>query len=386
MIRTNGPGDEPGILKLVGLSLGKTDRKRFQSLRHHRSHQRRKAAGIQTTGKKKTQWHITHEMAPHSRLQSCPQLIGLLGERCSVVHAELRRMPIAAYRRALLRRPLQEVPGQQFQDAAIKCFGSSHVTICQKLWHDGLVERRAWDAGSHDALDLRRKEQLVIVGGVIQRLDPEPIASDQQPALAAIPDSKCEHTLQPVEARGSVGFVQMKNRLGIAPGPVTMARSFHFTTEHGVVVDFTVENDPQTVVFVGHRLMSAVEIDDGQATMGQTYRSVQPHPRSVRTTVLLHRRHAFQARWLCPLPMIKFQNSSYGAHCQATSRSENLVARRRYVSAQAGPTVDQSYCTRDSFARCAISRARAGCSSSTLAAFAIADGSAAGTSVPDSPS
>jgi hypothetical protein len=81
----------------------------------------------------------------------------------------------------------------------------------------------------------------------------------------------------------------MKNRLGIAAGPVTMARSFHFATEHGVVVDFTVEDDPQTVVFVGHRLMSAVDIDDRQATMGQSYRSVQPHPRSVRTSVLLHR-------------------------------------------------------------------------------------------------
>jgi hypothetical protein len=74
-----------------------------------------------------------------------------------------------------------------------------------------------------------------------------------------------------------------------------MARSFHFVTEHRVVVDFTVEDNPQAVIFIGHRLMSAVDIDDGQATMRQTYRSVQPYPRSVRTTVLLHRRHASQA-------------------------------------------------------------------------------------------
>jgi hypothetical protein len=61
-----------------------------------------------------------------------------------------------------------------------------------------------------------------------------------------------------------------------------------------VVVDFTVEDNPERFVLVGHGLMAAGEVDDSQSSHPDTDFRTDPYPRVVWPAVDECVEHAFQ--------------------------------------------------------------------------------------------
>ena len=64
-------------------------------------------------------------------------------------------------------------------------------------------------------LDLGAEEEAAVGLRVVERLDPEPVAREEELALARVPDREGEHALQPLDAADSLLLVEMDDRLGV---------------------------------------------------------------------------------------------------------------------------------------------------------------------------
>src|SRR5205085_4831690 len=94
-------------------------------------------------------------------------------------------------------------------------------------------------------LDLRREHELPAALPVIERLLAEPVARDEEPAPARVPDGEREHAGERLDAALAVLLEEMHDRLGVAPRPESMAARFEPGAELAVVVDLPVEDEPE---------------------------------------------------------------------------------------------------------------------------------------------
>src|SRR6185437_688914 len=117
----------------------------------------RRAAGIQSPGKKQTQRHVAHQMTLHRTLEPGSELRRLLGKWDVQIHAVLRRMPVPPDAASLLRRPLEQMAREELADSAIERLLARHVPVREIFRKDRLVERYFQPAGCEDSLDFRRK-------------------------------------------------------------------------------------------------------------------------------------------------------------------------------------------------------------------------------------
>ncbi len=68
----------------------------------------------------------------------------------------------------------------------------------------------------------------------------------------------------------------MNDRFSVAVGAVLMTVRFKLRAQFAVVIDFAVENDVNRPVFIRHRLLPVVQINDGQAAMAERHAGPQP--------------------------------------------------------------------------------------------------------------
>src|SRR6185312_2902903 len=99
-----------------------------------------------------------------------------------------------------------------------------------------------------------------------------------------------------LDAGGAVLFVQMQDGFGVAVRLVNVAACFKLLAEISVVVDFAVVGNVQSVVFVSHRLMTALDVYDAEATVTETDWAIDEHAFIVRTTMRDDVTHSCQQR------------------------------------------------------------------------------------------
>ena len=129
-----------------------------------------------------------------------------------------------------------------------------------ELWsHAGILKNR---------FNLRAEDKCAAVPTIVNRLDAQPVAGAKQKAAAAVPNGKGKHAPQMPHALAAVFFVEVNNRFSVAATVVAMAFGFQVGAERLVVVDFSVEDDPNVAVFVGQRLMAGLHVDDAQPPHG----------------------------------------------------------------------------------------------------------------------
>jgi hypothetical protein len=81
-----------------------------------------------------------------------------------------------------------------------------------------------------------------------------------------------------------------------------------------VIIDFTIEDDPNVSLFVAERLVTALDIDDAEASHRQSDVFLDKEPVVVRTAVYnlpVHRHQRFTIHSLRPLGM---ENATDSAH------------------------------------------------------------------------
>jgi hypothetical protein len=105
--------------------------------------------------------------------------------------------------------------------------------------------------------------------GMEQRLLAEPIARQENSAGVLICDRKRKHAVQPFDAAVTVFLVRVDDRFGVGVSPEPVAAGFEIAPQLMVVVDFSVEYDPDRPVFIGHGLLTTGAVDDRKATMAE---------------------------------------------------------------------------------------------------------------------
>src|ERR1035437_9708976 len=90
-------------------------------------------------------------------------------------------------------------------------------------------------------------------------------AGAEEFAGVLIPDGKGEHATQAEKAFGAVLLVGVEDGFGVGAAGVAVAGLFEGGAEAGVIEDFAVEDDEKGRVFIGHGLVAAGHIDDGEA-------------------------------------------------------------------------------------------------------------------------
>jgi hypothetical protein len=77
----------------------------------------------------------------------------------------------------------------------------------------------------------------------------------------------------------------MKDCLRITSGAITVSPCCKFLAERGVIIDFTVIDDPYSMILVGHRLVALGHIYNGQSPVSESNRSFYPEPLVVRSSM-----------------------------------------------------------------------------------------------------
>src|SRR5947209_10846731 len=104
-----------------------------------------------------------------------------------------REIPVLA-RPDLAALEDEQMAGQQLVDASEESVAPRRITRAQNLRQHGVVGLGLHQIARQDRFDLRSEEQRVVraAPAPVQRLDTEPIADEQQPALRSVPDRERE--------------------------------------------------------------------------------------------------------------------------------------------------------------------------------------------------
>src|SRR2546427_5305279 len=186
-------------------------------------------------------------------------------------------------------------------------------------------EKAAHGPPVHTALDLRRlqdplhlrgEEEPSAYFGIIQRLDPQSVPSQQQSLRAVVPEREGEHPAQFLDTVLSVLLVEMDDHLRIGGGRKRMAALLKFPAEVAKVVDLTVKHHPDRGVLVVDRLASGLQVDDAQAAHTQAHALVpsEIEPLIVGAPMDERRAHRAQLFQRDRLPL-ETHYSRNAAHC-----------------------------------------------------------------------
>ena len=152
--------------------------------------------------------------------------------------------------------------------------------MVQRDWIDSGV-----DAAAGQQCGKRRREpDTRRVLGDVERLDAEPIASEQHPSAVAFDDREREHAEEAVDETVAPVVVGLEQHLGVAVGEEPVAVLAQLAAQLLVVVDAAVPRNGQPEVGVDHRLRAGFgQIDDFQATMTKRDPALRPHACGVGT-------------------------------------------------------------------------------------------------------
>ena len=107
--------------------------------------------------------------------------------------------------------------------------------------------------------------------GVIEGLNPHPVANQQQRLRPPVPNGKGKYPVEQRQHRLAPGQVQMQQHLGVRMAPEGVPPRLQLAAQLTKVVDLAVEDDGHLPRGIEHRLMPRRrQVDDRQTAVGQT--------------------------------------------------------------------------------------------------------------------
>src|SRR5215472_303548 len=127
---------------------------------------------------------------------------------------------------------------------------------------------------SENRLELRCKDEISILNGIKQRLFADSVSRQQQSLRSIVPEGEGKHSAQSLRGIASILLVRVNNDFSIAACIEGMTEGFQFSPQFLVIVDFSVEHNPYSSIFVMNGLIPGDEINHCQASNSETYRGV----------------------------------------------------------------------------------------------------------------
>jgi hypothetical protein len=115
--------------------------------------------------------------------------------------------------------------------------------------------------------------------------EPARIDLISEPKVFRVPQGNAEHAAQANERAFAPFLVGVHDRLGVAGGVEVMPARLQLVPQLGVVVDLSVENDPDALVFVVDWLVAGREVDDRQPAHAQRDAVLHEHTLIIRTAM-----------------------------------------------------------------------------------------------------
>ena len=300
--------DEARVTPLVVILVGEADRKRLDPAGTGARHHRDDAARIDAARQKRAERHIGHEAQPH-RLFQMRDKLGLQFRRAArqAARLRLRQLPVAhglahlpAARR--IRLDGEVMRGGQFEDAAERGLGCRHI-LQAEIAVDRIEVRSTRHAGPGEhRLDLgaKQKRRPVRHGparSVIKRLFAEPVARQDQPTRAAVPQCQREHAAQPGKQGRPPGMPAIGDDLAVGAAAEHVTERRELVADRGEIVDLAIIGQPHHAIGRGDRLMPGRrQIDDREPRVPEAAQPVRPDALIVRAAMPDRRDHAPQPR------------------------------------------------------------------------------------------
>ena len=285
--------DEVGVLELVARlarSGVEADAERLEpdlALLREQAHDQRR---VETAGEQ----HADGDVRDHAALDGQPQRgehgvapVGrrhpgelgapdVLGAPVDVVGERAVRLHGAHGRRGQLAHAVQDRVRRR--DDGVE----AHVVV-----QGDLVDRRVDLAALEQRRQARGEPQPVRGPGVVQRLDPEPVAAQGEHAGVAVQDGEGEHPEEALDARRAPLVEGLEQHLGVGVGEEAVAVALQLLAELAEVVDQAVEDGGQAQLVVDHRLRTALgEVEDLEPAVPERGASHRVHAGSVRPTAV----------------------------------------------------------------------------------------------------
>ena len=313
-------GDFTGITRFVVLrSFAERASKRVKRVRiptrGHRHDRRR----IDTPRAVRAHGHVAAQLEFDRIVEQCNELLAevVLG----VMKIELVVViPIAHFgRRVVATRAEGEIVARlEFLDLAKERAFAEAELKGEILFESLCIGFGAHQSSGENRFRFTGEKQCIGGHGPVERLDADPIARRKDALLTGIPDGEREHAVQSFETAFPQLFVEMEDDFGIAlRAELMMTREF--ATQFDVVVDLTIEGDPDRPVFVAHGLTPGVEIDDRESLVAKCGWAIDVNAFAVRSSMcdaVEHRAKEFRVRGERAFAS---DDAGYTAHSRFTS-------------------------------------------------------------------
>src|SRR5690606_17707560 len=252
---------------------------------HHGSHDGGQRTRIDTPGQKQSHRDITDEMTADGLLQSLADLLNIVRNFQRTVFTGQWRLPVAALPHPLSCGPAEHSSRHQLADPLIEGLVAGDISAGQKLGEYAAVEARPPRHARENGFDLRSEQELGVAHRIVQRLDSKAVTRHEQPLSRNIPEGKCKHSLEVIDAIIAVYLVRFDHDLSVRLGLEPATECFQLSTQLAVVIDLTVVCQPDALAIIAHRLSTGGEINDGQSAVRQSRPAVDDHTGPIRTPV-----------------------------------------------------------------------------------------------------
>ena len=145
-----------------------------------------------------------------------------------------------------------------------------------------------------DTLDLARPYELSLDLGIVQGLDAEEIARQKDGLVLGVIDCEGEHAAQTRQQVLTPFLKAVNQHLAVGVGREVMTAADQVAAQILVVIDFTVEGEDKRFVLVVDRLMTCLQVNDGQPSETHIHGVVHEHTVGIRSAVGDDLRHSFQ--------------------------------------------------------------------------------------------
>ena len=110
---------------------------------------------------------------------------------------------------------------------------------------------------------------------VIQQLDTECIAGQNQALFPDVPNRQAEHAIETIQYFVAPMLVSVNNDFRIGIGLEYVAEALEFLSEFFKVINLAVEDHPDGFFSIGHGLMTASQIDNRKAAEAKSEWTVE---------------------------------------------------------------------------------------------------------------
>ena len=252
VIRVQSLGHSPGIGQFVIAGLAETDGKRLYRPPHFARHRRHHRAGVDPARKEGAQRHIAFQSQADrlgDQFAEPFDVVAFLALRLLCRLPGVVKIPIAPRLNAPVSES-HEMAGGQSGNAFERRGRVGHIAKGKKIRDGFRIDFPANRGMLQQRFDFRAKDQSIAHKNIVQRLLANPVASQEELVFALIPNGHGEHAAQPLHRALTFLLIEVDDDFSVTTTPKTVPALDQFLAELPVVIDLSVEYNPNRAVLV----------------------------------------------------------------------------------------------------------------------------------------